>query len=730
MPKGEGLFSKVLSSFSIKKDKEEIQSFTRPVKLLTDFEILVVQGDEPGKRYSLSKEPAIIGRLLTNDKRQGLILVKDKTMTVSSNQADIEWDSKKGSHVIKPRKTTNPTMINGNPVDKACCLSPGDIIEIGKVILKYQETSSVSSEEEPEKGPPAIRPSSMLPAASSTDTLLPEESHKYLLDENSSVISEDEDDSTIDGVALSGIKEGFQFIIEEGEEEGKIFNISRQDAERVLVIGYTGDRKSDIPLSEETLKNNCIFLKYEGDSLKIIMQDPLSDMIVNGFAVKEKLLEDNDLVRLGETLLKFSVIGKQEESYELEIIEGEKRGEVYPLSKNEFRLGRKSKTTSSFLKDIEFPAGDRTISRRHASIVKKEDGYYIINESKKSITLVNGVQVTDSRLLKNGDKIKLGENTLLLFRKLSSDYEGDEDYTIAPQLLKPSRKADTLPALREVEETAPIEKEVTGYDVKGDILENDGSFFIVTDEEEQQVSPVIDSVETEEEPVPSVIEAEKILEDMVLIEEGNFWIGSDEDPDSDCCPSHEIYTGAYYIDKYPVTNSKYRDFIEATGYRSQGGWESNFDPHLENHPVANVTYNDAVKYARWAGKRLPSEVEWEKAARGSDKRKYPWGNIWDSNFLNSRDYEVMGTVPVDNFTTGKSPYGVMDMMGNVWEWTCTAYSPYPTTEDVSGKGSGKVIRGGSWVNFLRFAGVTVRFEAFPDEFGPDIGFRCVRDIEG
>ena len=779
MAKGEGLFSRVLSTFSLKKGKEE-KSYTCPVKLVTDYEILVSQGDEPGKKYVLPEHPCTIGRLLADDNRQGYILIKDKTMTVSSNQADITWDKRKKCHSVKPRKTTNPTCVNGKAIKKIHFLSPGDIIEIGKVVLKYQKVSKEHSEVivgeydqtraiDDKRGPSPHKPSSLVPALSSTETLLPDESHIYLLDRESTVVGEDvlleedEDDVTIDGKDMASKREGFEFIVEEGNDTGRVFNVSRDDIEKTLTIGYKGSGKSDIDLDDSNLDDIQASLRYREGSIMITLESPHKDLLVNGFSVKEKVLEDNDLVRLAATLLRFRVLHREEDVYELEILEGEGQGSVYPLGKAEFRMGRKSKSASSFLKDIEFPSSDRTISRRHATIVRKDGDFCIINESKKSITLVNGVQVAGSRQLKDGDKIKIGEHVLLLFRKLSLFGE-DDDFTIAPPLLKrtPDRKPElsldedeafqekySLSSVDEdikqefksvphakVSGTAEIsslpEKEVkeeletlVEFDIKPSEEERPVSSDEYLPEEEEDLSLYGEKV-TEEKPFISKALAE---EDMVFIEEGKFCLGSDEETDSDCYPMHEVYTRAFYMDRYPVTNSKYRDFVEATGYKSQGGWESSFLVELENHPVSNITCNDAMEYAKWAGKRLPTEVEWEKAARGNDKRKYPWGNIWEELNLNSKNYNMKGTTPVDRFPQGKSPFGVMDMMGNTWEWTASLYAPYPNTEGVMKKGTGRVVRGGSWVNFLRFSGVTIRFEAFPDEFGPDIGFRCVRDVE-
>jgi len=121
---------------------------------------------------------------------------------------------------------------------------------------------------------------------------------------------------------------------------------------------------------------------------------------------------------------------------------------------------------------------------------------------------------------------------------------------------------------------------------------------------------------------------------MIYIPAGEFVFGSDEagSPDG---PSTTVYLESYYIDRCEVTMSEYAEFVRATGYKSQGDWEMYFKPGYENYPVVNVTWYDAVSYAEWVGKRLPTELEWEKAARGSDGRTWPWGNEWDNNNCNN-----------------------------------------------------------------------------------------------
>jgi formylglycine-generating enzyme required for sulfatase activity len=163
--------------------------------------------------------------------------------------------------------------------------------------------------------------------------------------------------------------------------------------------------------------------------------------------------------------------------------------------------------------------------------------------------------------------------------------------------------------------------------------------------------------------------------EMILIPAGEFIMGSPEgEGDDDEHPQHNVFLNAFYIDKYEVTNAQYKQFMDATGHKAPGYWD-NERVNQPNQPVVGVTWHDAVAYARWAGKRLPTEAEWEKAARGIDGRKYPWGNEWDGSKWSSGSGSVVykSAAPVGSFPEGTSSYGVMDMAGNVWEWCADWY---------------------------------------------------------
>tara|TARA_B100000686_G_scaffold346861_1_gene434360 strand:+ start:191 stop:1012 length:822 start_codon:yes stop_codon:yes gene_type:complete len=232
-------------------------------------------------------------------------------------------------------------------------------------------------------------------------------------------------------------------------------------------------------------------------------------------------------------------------------------------------------------------------------------------------------------------------------------------------------------------------------------------------------------------------------EDMILVPEGPFIMGSsDEDifwaakqfhSESldwyrDETPAHSVTLPAFEIDKYEVSVGDYKLYMEATGRPAP----REFVNARLNHPlqpVVSVSWQDAKDYCLWSNKRLPTELEWEKAARGIDKRYYPWGNIPDALNANVRGKgdNYRNTSPVGKFPEGASPYGVMDMSGNVWEWTENWYQPHPGNEypnELYGERF-KVIKGGSWYSTLDLARPASRGKALPEQKKNYIGFRCV-----
>ena len=233
--------------------------------------------------------------------------------------------------------------------------------------------------------------------------------------------------------------------------------------------------------------------------------------------------------------------------------------------------------------------------------------------------------------------------------------------------------------------------------------------------------------------------------DMVYVPGGTFLMGNDNDSDADNIPlsparregvsrfvllaaekpEHTAYVAPFLVDKYEVTNAEYKKFDAG----------HNFPAEKANCPVTGISWHDARAYAEWAGKRLPTEQEWEKAARGDDGRKWPWGNIFRRGYCN------LGTEParVGSFENDRSPYGVYDMAGNVQEWTSSDFTPYPGNNagEISFDPSRKVVRGSYYGGNDFLARCSMRFCALPGVRGKNpetenykyIGFRCAMDAD-
>lgn len=243
------------------------------------------------------------------------------------------------------------------------------------------------------------------------------------------------------------------------------------------------------------------------------------------------------------------------------------------------------------------------------------------------------------------------------------------------------------------------------------------------------------------------------IDTMVTIPEGPFLMGSDRiRTGAQNRPRHEVTLPAYKIDKYPVTNAQYARFVAAQDYRAPLDWEQGQIPEgLELHPVTMVSWYDASNYCGWAGKRLPREAEWEKAARGEDARRWPWGEQMEPDRLNTY-YGVGSTTQVTAYPEGASPYGVMDMAGNVFEWLEDDFLPYEGTDaskelfqgkvavastpadramkvvDLVGVDANyKVLRGGSWKSDPFSTATYHRNYSWPHYASDFFGFRCAAD---
>jgi formylglycine-generating enzyme required for sulfatase activity len=217
--------------------------------------------------------------------------------------------------------------------------------------------------------------------------------------------------------------------------------------------------------------------------------------------------------------------------------------------------------------------------------------------------------------------------------------------------------------------------------------------------------------------------------DMVKVPKGPFLYGDQK--------IRVVIEHDYWIDKFPVTNAKYRAFLEAGGYEKQQYWSDDGwkwrvannitgpaywdDPkwNKSDHPVVGVSYYEAEAYATWAGKRLPTEQEWEKAARGEDGRQYPWGEEFDKSKCNSDESGIGQTTPVSQYPKGFSPYGCYDMAGNVWEW-CSSWYGQNVGE--------RVFRGGSWCSKPGNLRASNRNRNIAHTRSNFLGFRLIQDI--
>ena len=219
---------------------------------------------------------------------------------------------------------------------------------------------------------------------------------------------------------------------------------------------------------------------------------------------------------------------------------------------------------------------------------------------------------------------------------------------------------------------------------------------------------------------------EVIIPPVCAIPAGEFLMGSDKRKDKEArdneLPQHRVRLEEYAIGKYPLTVAEYGMFVEATHRAAPRDWDT--QKKRPEHPVVYVSWEDVQAYAKWLGEvtgekwRLPSEAEWEKAARGTDGRIYPWGNEWDASRANTWEKGPHETTPVGSYPQGASPYGVMDMAGNVWEWTNTVYKEYPYDagdgrEDVNSINT-RVLRGGSWGGISGLARAASRFSNWQD----------------
>ncbi|MCJ7700375.1 MAG: SUMF1/EgtB/PvdO family nonheme iron enzyme [Anaerolineales bacterium] len=279
--------------------------------------------------------------------------------------------------------------------------------------------------------------------------------------------------------------------------------------------------------------------------------------------------------------------------------------------------------------------------------------------------------------------------------------------------------------------------------------------------------PTETPVPTLVEPEPPTIGSSRIFEtdqmEQVYVPAGEFIMGSSDIEAKITIeggraypeiPVHSVNLDGYWIDKYEISNAQYGLCVDAgvcrAPYLSTSETRQKYfgNPEYSNYPVIWVSWYMAGEYCEWAGRRLPTEAEWEKASRGTDGRKYPWGNepmsteplsgeranFCDVNcqrtIANGRyDDGYADTAPVGSYPAGASPYGGMDMSGNVWEWTSTIIQPYPYDatdgrEDMTNINAERVWRGGPWTNGYWWMRSSVRYRSIPTYWYVNLGFRC------
>lgn len=233
-------------------------------------------------------------------------------------------------------------------------------------------------------------------------------------------------------------------------------------------------------------------------------------------------------------------------------------------------------------------------------------------------------------------------------------------------------------------------------------------------------------------PTATTAPAQLLTGEMVDIPAGSFMMGSDAG-NADSKPPHKVDVKAFQLDKFEVTNGDFKVFADATGYKTDAekagekGWLG-FAEGKDNHPVVKVSWNDAKAFCEWAGERLPTEAEWEYAARGADSLAYPYGSEYDAKKQNGKDSGLRGTSAVGSYPDGASPFKLLDMAGNAAEWTSSAPEHYPgnTTNSKLYTAGAYILRGGNWFSTADQLTGFYRNSAVPTTANNDLGFRCAK----
>ena len=238
-------------------------------------------------------------------------------------------------------------------------------------------------------------------------------------------------------------------------------------------------------------------------------------------------------------------------------------------------------------------------------------------------------------------------------------------------------------------------------------------------------------------PVPGTVK-----DGMVYIPEGDFIMGSDEpavcghdcSEDQDVGPARTVHTAAYWIDVNEVTNAEYLE-CETAGActppkvdNSAGRQAYHTSPEYANYPVTYVTWDQARIYCEWRDRRLPTEAEWERAARGDEGQLYPWGTEYNAERYHEYELRSTNTYSVGQYGD-RTAWGLLDAAGNAWEWTADWYAPYRDPHQPPEEGTFKIIRGGAWRGYAFYFRYTARLQAPPNLAGRFVGIRCAKDVD-
>ena len=475
-------------------------------------------------------------------------------------------------------------------------------------------------------------------------------------------------------------------------------------------------------------------------------------------------------------------ISSQQPQWKLRISHGVGAGQSFALGAYT-RLGRTNAN--------EIVLAEQQSSRLHAMIQRQENSYVIADQNSTNGTFVNGVRIQSPTRLHPGDTISIGDTYLLV-----------EEEPIAPATIVRPRPPQAQPPPGPVRPAPPASPPKTRNRLIILLaimlflvvclclcaLSLGGFFYYENQSLAKRNTPDETFAQPPEEasgdntsptaiPTPTVLASEitdSYGHSMVLVPAGAFEMGGDADiavaeclklHEPEGCdrnmleriePIHTVTLGDYYMDKYEVTNAQFTVFLNEQGnqeeagttwlddengetliLQSSGSWQPKDD--FANHPVVRVNWYGARAYCQWRGARLPTEAEWEKAARGTDGRLYPWGNVFDGGRLNfcdgncsmlwaSTDHDdgYSRTAPVGSYSEGVSPYGLYDMAGNVSEWVADFFDVYPGGDPESSEFFGReyrVARGGSW-DATGAIGTTYRAAGEPDKPSFPTGFRC------